>query len=61
MLLFYLYFQWKKAQAFKSEKIHIPTDVQVQIFFQFHLPFTPASLEKNLYLGSATVSTHSPQ
>lgn len=38
-----------------SEKIYIPTDVQVQIFFQFHLAFTSASLEKYLYLDSATV------
>lgn len=43
MLLFYQYFQWKKAQAFKSEKIYIPTDVQVQIFsvsLTFHFSFS---------------------
>lgn len=44
MLLFYWYFQGKKAQAFKSEKIYIPNDVQIKIFFQFHLAFTSASL-----------------
>lgn len=42
MLLFYWYFQGKKA--FKSEKIYIPNDVQIKIFFQFHLAFTSASL-----------------
>lgn len=56
MLLFYQYFQGKKAQAFKSEKIYIPTDVQLQIFFSvsltFHFSF---SLKKILYSESATV------
>lgn len=51
---FVIFFKGNKAQAFKREKMYIPTGVPVWIF-QFHLAFTSASLQNTTYSESVTV------